>query len=158
MKIRRLKPLTIGITILAGMSGCGTPMTPGGQTSDVKQYMLGRYHEAYTQAYSTWYTATLDPKTGRPPAFDGYWAADIGMPNTKIMDDATRKIPVERSEAAAATNKKEEKKLLLSQEDNQVLKPTDTVEVITRSKIINGVEYGPRMVIYPKLPETEEQK
>jgi len=67
---------------------------------EFEMYQLGRFHEAWVRAETDWYDSTLDRRTGRPPAFDGYWAMDIGMPNAQgviqAMGPQTASIPANR--------------------------------------------------------------
>ena len=43
-------------------------------------YIAGRNYERWIQSQSPWYQSTLDPYTGRPPAFSGLKEMDSGMP------------------------------------------------------------------------------
>ena len=68
---------------------------------EFEMYQLGRFHEAWVRAETDWYDSTLDRRTGRPPAFDGYWAMDIGMPNAQgviqAMGPQTASVPKNRN-------------------------------------------------------------
>lgn len=46
----------------------------------IKYYLAGRNYERWIRAQNLWYQSTLDPTTGRPPAFSGLNAMDIGLP------------------------------------------------------------------------------
>jgi hypothetical protein len=118
---------------------------------DLELYMLGRYQEAYIHAFSNWYSATLDPNTGRPPAFDGYWAMDIGLPDQTaiILTPPTRTAPVNRedyqteTQVTRTTNKKPKP---------NVARPADAIITQARERTFNGVHYTTKEVIYPRLP------
>lgn len=43
-------------------------------------YISGRNYERWIQSQKVWYQSTLDPYTGRPPAFSGLTEMDAGMP------------------------------------------------------------------------------
>lgn len=66
----------------------------------IDYYISGRNYERWIQSQKTWYQSTLDPYTGRPPAFSGLNEMDAGMPKDygKQMDQAdiaqTFSIPV----------------------------------------------------------------
>lgn len=75
-------PQTRVAASLAGFTAgklIGNHMDNTQRKRELEAYMLGRYQQAYSHAYDDWYKATLDPTTGRAPAFDGYWAMDIGL-------------------------------------------------------------------------------
>jgi len=46
----------------------------------VDYYISGRNYERWLQSNKIWYQSTLDPYTGRPPAFSGLTAMDDGIP------------------------------------------------------------------------------
>lgn len=48
--------------------------------SRIDFYISGRNYERWIQSQKTWYQSTLDPYTGRPPAFSGLSEMDAGMP------------------------------------------------------------------------------
>lgn len=126
----------------------GNALEKKARRRDLEAYTLGRYQEAYIQAFSNWYTATLDPVTGRPPSFDGFWAADIGMPNQTLIQPQSKQVPLVRDayEQTLALQHQE------VQKNGGTAKPAATTLTTTRRKTINGVEYVAQQVIYPRLP------
>lgn len=49
-------------------------------------YISGRNYERWIQSQKTWYQSTLDPYTGRPPAFSGLSEMDAGIPQDQGKD------------------------------------------------------------------------
>jgi hypothetical protein len=47
----------------------------------LEAYLHGRNDERWAELHNYWYQSTLDPTTGRPPAFSGLNAMDDGLPN-----------------------------------------------------------------------------
>ncbi|OAM91651.1 glycine zipper domain-containing protein [Termitidicoccus mucosus] len=120
---------------------------------ELETYMLGRYQEGYIQAFTPWYKATLDPLTGRPPVFDGYWAMDIGLPGPAKPDAQAkaRLVPALRNDYEAALGILPVPSSVFGTRP-AVARPSAVAHVTSRKKIINGVEYISRQVIYPRLP------
>jgi hypothetical protein len=50
------------------------------QREKLDYYISGRNYERWIQSQKIWYQSTLDPYTGRPPAFSGLTEMDAGMP------------------------------------------------------------------------------
>jgi hypothetical protein len=93
------KALITGGAALAG-NVIGGMLGKKQREKEFEMYQLGRFHEAWVRAETDWYDSTLDRRTGRPPAFDGYWAMDIGMPNAQgviqAMGPQTASVPANR--------------------------------------------------------------
>jgi hypothetical protein len=136
----------LGGAVLGGL--IGNAIEKKAQQRDYEAYTLGRYQEAYIQAHSNWYKATLDPMTGRPPAFDGYWAMDIGMPDQSQIKamPTTRLVPTQRSDYESTLQ------TISQKTEGKTATPAATTITTTKRKVINGVEYSPQQVIYPRLP------
>jgi hypothetical protein len=49
-------------------------------------YIAGRNYERWIQTQSPWFQSTLDPYTGRPPAFSGLNEMDAGIPKTEMAN------------------------------------------------------------------------
>ena len=89
----------------------------------VKFYISGRNYERWIRSQTTWYTSTLDPYTGRPPAFSGLNAMDDGIP----------------PKATAQTSEEDIRKVY-------------TVPVKMPAGVYDGVPRTERTVQFPKLP------
>jgi hypothetical protein len=139
----------VGAAIVGGLLGSAYDQYAAEKKAqaDMDKYLLGRYQEGYIEAFSPWYKATLEPTTGRPPSFDGYWAMDIGMPNPGITAESPAQIATDRQrfESSVAT-------LPTPLNDKDPTVPAATSIVTSRPKKINGVEYAPKKVVYPRLP------
>jgi len=94
------RALLSGGAALAG-SALGKQIEKKQRQREFEMYQMGRFHEAWVRSETDWYKSTLDRRTGRPPAFDGYWAMDIGMPNGQGIIQAmggpqTASVPADR--------------------------------------------------------------
>ena len=135
-----------GAAIVGGM--VGNYIENKAKQRQLEAYMLGRYQEAYIRAYSPWYKATLNPTTGRPPAFDGYWAMDIGLP------DQTAIQPQPTTRTVSTTRQPYEDSLpkVIEKREEEIARAAATSEIISRRRVVNGVEYAAQRVVYPRLP------
>lgn len=86
-------------------------------------YISGRNYERWIQSQKTWYQSTLDPYTGRPPAFSGLHEMDAGMPTDHGRD--------------------------LSQQD---IAQTFSIPVKMPAGEYDGIPRTERIIPFPKLP------
>jgi hypothetical protein len=86
-------------------------------------YISGRNYERWIRTQQGWYQSTLDPYTGRPPAFSGLNQMDVGIPNT------------------AKTNS-----------EGTPIDQVYTTPVKLQSGVYNGTPRTERIVDFPKLP------
>ena len=140
----------VGTAVVGGVLGHAYDTYAADKAAQTKldDYLLGRYQEGYIEAFSPWYKATLEPTTGRPPAFDGYWAMDIGTNNPGILAESPAQIATDRQRYEASLSNTPAP---LANE-NDPAKPAATSVVTSRIKHVNGVDYAPKKVVYPRLP------
>jgi hypothetical protein len=89
----------------------------------LKHYIAGRNYERWIKSQTTWYQSTLDPTTGRPPAFDGLKTMDDGIPTQKTTNA-----------------------------DTESIKKTYTVPVKMPAGTYGGIPMTERIENFPKLP------
>lgn len=86
-------------------------------------YISGRNYERWIQSQKTWYQSTLDPYTGRPPAFSGLHEMDAGIPTDYAQE--------------------------LTQQD---IAKTFSIPVKMPAGEYNGIPRTERIIPFPKLP------
>lgn len=84
---------TTGGAIL--LADFGQTMFARHQNEDrLRYYNSGANYQRWIQSQKEWYTSTLDPYTGRPPAFNGLGAMDDSMPKATAATSANSGGPV----------------------------------------------------------------
>lgn len=138
----------------------GKVMADSKAKEDYRLIQLGRYQEAWIRSNTDWYYATMDRRSGLPPAFDGYWAMYSGLPDVerefvkRRMAMPDQFVPTARDEylnyllltangspAAAST---------AQQSNDVVVVPTTTAVMPARN--VNGVKYRAQVREFPRLP------
>lgn len=114
----------VGAAVLPAIVNFGYDVYKTKQDEEkVKYYISGRNYERWIRSQTTWYTSTLDPYTGRPPAFSGLTSMDDGLPK--------------KSEQTVA------------EED---IRKVYTIPVKVPAGVYDGVPRTERTVQFPKLP------
>ncbi len=122
-----------------------------------RSYQLGRYQEAWVRAKVDYYNSTLDTRSGLPPAFDGYWAMNLGLPDREKAMNARRAelppqyVPGDRESyfayvEANATTSSEDRR-----EQNKEIR-VPTAKAVMPARVVNGISYRPTVREFPRLP------
>jgi hypothetical protein len=116
----------VGAAVLPVLANWGYGIFKNKSDEDkIKYYISGRNYERWIQSQSVWYQSTLDPYTGRPPAFSGLNAMNDGMP---------------KQDPNAQSG------------ENSKITKVYTIPVKVPAGTYDGTPYTERITEFPKLP------